>query len=193
MKLGEFFFQYRGYLPIPLALIVLYFSNPVLPLMIPGSIIIIFGEIIRLSGVRYAGGETRTRNVGAPELCTDGPFAYVRNPLYIGNYFVYFGVILFSSDGGLLIPLLTMATFYFIAQYGLIIQLEEQTLINLFGEKYKEYCKNVPRILPRLSPWKLRNNTFPNTWKKTFITEKRTLQTIFIYFFILFIKVSFLT
>ena len=193
MKLGELFFQYRGYLPIPLVLVVLYFSNPVLPLMIAGSIIIFFGEIIRIGAVRYAGGETRTRNVGAPELCTDGPFAYVRNPLYIGNYFVCFGIVIFSSESDILLPLLTTATIYFIVQYGFIIQLEERTLKILFGEKYREYCKNVPRILPRLSPWKLRNNTLPNTWKKTIITEKRTLQTIFIYFFLLFVKVSFLT
>ena len=193
MKLGEFFFQYRGYLPIPLALVVLYFSNPEPPFMIVGSITIFVGEIIRISGVRHAGGETRTRKVGATKLCIDGPFAYVRNPLYIGNFFVYFGVVIFSSESDLLIPLLTMSTFYFITQYGIIIQFEEQTLKKLFGEKYQEYCENVPRILPRLSPWKLQSNTFPNTWKKTINTEKRTLQTIFIYFFLLFVKVSFLT
>ena len=193
MKLGEFFCQYRGYLPIPLAIALLYFSNPSFHFMIAGSIIIFFGEIIRISGVRYVGGETRTRNVGAAELCTDGPFAYVRNPLYIGNYFVYFGVVLFSSESDFLLPPLTLATICFFVQYGFIIQLEEQTLKQLFGEKYLEYCNNVPRILPRLSPWKLRNNTSPNTWKKTIITEKRTLQTIFIYFFLLFVKVSLLT
>ena len=57
-----------------------------------GGIVIISGEFLRFWGVAYAGSLTRTTtSVKANELITIGPFAHVRNPLYIGNILIYLG------------------------------------------------------------------------------------------------------
>ena len=89
--------------------------------------------------VRYAGGVTRTMNVGAPELCTSGPYSRTRNPLYIGNMLIYIGVILIAG-GKYLSILFLIVIIYFIFQYSMIISLEEEKLNELFGKKYKEFC-----------------------------------------------------
>ena len=117
--------------------------------MIYGLILIIIGEIIRINAVRYAGGVTRTTNVGAPSLCTSGPYSRTRNPLYFGNMIIYSGVVLFSG-GPLMVPLLCVVLSFFTFQYYMIISLEEETLKELFREEYLEYCKNVPHCL---IPW----------------------------------------
>ena len=61
----------------------------------------------------------------------------------------------------------------------MIISLEEETLTSLFKNDYKIYCKNVPRLLPRLSSWqKYSVNIMPLPLIKTLQTEKRTIQNI---------------
>lgn len=174
MDIRRFFFKMRGYTPVPLVLIIIYQSEMSLTLAIIGAGMALTGEWIRLNGVRAAGGRTRTRNVGAKELCTWGLFAHVRNPLYIGNALIYFGMILFAG-GRWLLPMITLAIAYLGFQYGLIISLEEETLTNLFGTEYERYKANVPRLFPRLSPWKTSPEPKFLTWPKVFRSEKTTL------------------
>ena len=97
MDIRQFFFKYRSYTPIPLVLVLLYFSNPFQPAIYFGIGLLAVGESIRIWAVRYAGGRTRTRKVGAPKLVTSGPFAYVRNPLYLGNMLMYLGIVLIAG------------------------------------------------------------------------------------------------
>ena len=97
MDIRDFFFRNRGYIPIPLAFIILTFASIEIELLSIGVILVVTGELLRLNGVRYAGGETRTRKVGASALCTSGPFAYVRNPLYLGNVIIYAGMVLVAG------------------------------------------------------------------------------------------------
>jgi protein-S-isoprenylcysteine O-methyltransferase Ste14 len=174
MDIRRFFFKMRGYTPVPLVLILIYQSEMNWKLALPGALLALTGEWIRLNGVRAAGGRTRTRNVGAKELCTWGLFAHVRNPLYIGNALIYFGMLLLAG-GRWLLPLLVLALAYLALQYGLIISLEEETLTKIFGAEYENYKTNVPRLLPRLKPWKTANEPNFLTWPKVLRTEKTTL------------------
>ena len=177
MDIRQFFFKNRSYTPVPLALAIVYYARPGGLLTAVGTGLIILGEFIRLNGVRYAGGATRTRKVGAPALCTDGPYAYVRNPLYLGNIVIYAGVVLFAR--GEKVPLLLLSTMaFFIFQYGLIISLEEEILREKFGESYRKYIISVPRLIPRFSPWSGRKLCGSIPWKKTLQTERRSLQTL---------------
>ena len=67
--------------------------------MIIGFAVALFGEFWRLWGVCYAGSETRTTNgVGATFLVVTGPYAHVRNPLYIGNMMMYLGIGIMSMS-----------------------------------------------------------------------------------------------
>ena len=191
MDLRSFLFKKRSYTPIPIVLAILYFSQLSYPFWVYGTAFIVFGELIRISAVRYAGGRTRTTKVGANSLCTSGPYSRTRNPLYIGNVFIYSGVVLLS--GGIYVfQLLGVVIFYFIFQYSMIISLEEEKLSTVFGQDYSKYKNNVPRIIPLIIPWDSKSKLKPIPILKTLKTEKRTLQNIFLLVFIIISKPYFL-
>lgn len=191
MDLRSFLFKKRSYTPIPIVLAILYFSQLSYPFWVYGATFIIFGELIRLSAVRYAGGRTRTTKVGANSLCTSGPYSRTRNPLYIGNVFIYSGVVLLS--GGIYVfQFLAVVIFYFFFQYSMIISLEEEKLSTVFGQDYSKYKNNVPRIIPLIIPWDSKSKLKPIPILKTLKTEKRTLQNIFLLVFIIISKPYFL-
>ena len=187
MDIRNFFFKFRSYTPIPLVLVLLYFSKPYLPLLYYGLALIAIGEFIRTWAVRYAGGVTRTRNVGAPELCTSGPFAYVRNPLYIGNMIIYSGVVLIAG-GDYVWLMLGITILFFLIQYSLIVSLEQNTLSNIFGNQYNNYCENVRALLPRFTPWNSGKQQKPLSFRKIFIPEKSTLLNILLILILLFAR-----
>ena len=62
----------------------------------------------------------------------------------------------------------------------MIVSLEEEKLLTLFGQEYLEYKKNVPRIIPRIKAWDNNQKTDPIRFYKTLKTEKRTLQNMFL-------------
>ena len=187
MGLRSFLFQKRSYTPIPIVIAILYFSQLNYPFWVYGASFIVLGELIRLSAVRHAGGRTRTTKVGANSLCTSGPYSRTRNPLYIGNVFIYSGAVLLSG-GIYMFQLLAVVIFYFIFQYSMIISLEEEKLLAVFGQNYIKYKNNVPRIIPLLKPWDSKSRLKPTPILKTLKTEKRTLQNIFLLVFIIISK-----
>ena len=67
---------------------------------------------------------------------------------------------------------------FFTFQYSMIISLEEETLIGLFGDNYETYKENVPRLFPRIYPWLGTDDRSPSPITKTLQTEIRTLQNI---------------
>jgi len=77
-------------------------------------------------------------------LAESGPYAYVRNPLYIGTLTVAAGFVIASRRWEL--GVLFAAVFLLI--YLPVVELEEQHLRSLFPE-YADYAKRVPRLFPR--------------------------------------------
>ena len=187
MNIGNFFFKYRSYTPIPLAAIILYNAQLANAYVVLGLLCIILGESIRFWAVSYAGGITRTTTVGATMLCTAGPFAHTRNPLYIGNMLMYNGIVLIAGASNIF-SILMLTWLFFIIQYFLIINLEEQTLTRIFGSTYLDYTKNVPRLFPRLFRWKSDDNRQPMTLLNTLRSEKRTLQNIVLFLIIIYTR-----
>ena len=119
MDIRQFFFKYRSYTPIPIVILIIYYSDPIKPFIIIGLALITIGEYIRIYAVRYAGGATRTRNVGAPYLCTSGPYSYTRNPLYCGNVIIYIGTVFFA--GGIWMwYILPLVTTFFVFLYSFL-------------------------------------------------------------------------
>ena len=177
MDLRNLLFTYRSFTPVPLVLTLLYFANPGLPFLLYGIGLVILGESIRINAVRYAGGATRTTKVGAPSLCTTGPYARTRNPLYLGNMIIYCGIV-FIAGGQHMWELFLLVFSFFTFQYFMIISLEEETLVGLFGDEYQTYRKNVPHLFPRITPWIGTDERLPSSIFKTLRTEKRTLQNI---------------
>ncbi len=187
MDIRQFFFKNRSYTPIPLVLLLLFFSKPYQPIIYFGFILLTMGEICRIWAVRYAGGRTRTTKVGAPSLCTSGSFAYVRNPLYLGNMIIYSGVVLIAG-GPKVWWMIGITLLFFIIQYSLIVSLEQETLTKLFGKEYLTYCENVPALIPRLTPWKHRLTQEPLSFNKVFKPEKNTILNILLILILIFIR-----
>lgn len=77
-----------------------------------------------------------------------GPYAYVRNPLYLGTYLMALGTT-WAVENWILLGTLTVV---FAAIYHYIILDEETKLVRIFGEPYQKYCALVPRFFPRLLP-----------------------------------------
>jgi len=152
------------------------FAEPSVMSMIIGFAIAISGELIRFWGVSWAGSETRTTGgVGGTYLVINGPFAFVRNPLYVGNILLYIGIGIMSWS---LFPYLQLvALLFFAVQYHFIVLEEEKYLKENFVETYNEYVNNVPRFVPRFIAYK--DNTLeqpPYNPKAGVKSERRTLQ-----------------
>ena len=189
MDIRNLFFKNRSYTPIPIFLMMLYFARPNSPYFLLGIVLIVIGEMIRLRSVSFAGGETRTMNVGASSICKSGPYSIVRNPLYIGNVMIYVGFA-FVAGSAYVVTIFLITLVYFLIQYSLIISLEEEALEEKFGDEYITYKKLVPSILPRINN-KFRNyDTIPSSFAKTIKTEKRTLQNILLVSLLLFMRIK---
>ena len=175
-NISNIFFKYRSYTPIPFLLLMVIFAEPSVMSMIIGFAIAISGELIRYWGVSWAGSETRTTGgVGGTYLIISGPFAFVRNPLYVGNILLYIGIGIMSWS---LFPYLQMvALLFFAMQYHFIVLGEEKYLKEKFGETYSNYVKNVPRFIPRFRSYKHSTLEQPPYNPKAGVkSEKRTLQ-----------------
>jgi protein-S-isoprenylcysteine O-methyltransferase Ste14 len=171
-------FTMRSYTPIPFLLVMIALGHPTLLTMFSGVIVVVCGEFMRFWGVAYAGSLTRvTGSVGAPEVIVAGPFAYVRNPLYVGNLLTYTGIGMMANAAS---PWLVCAAFvWFVFQYSQIVSLEEEFLTAAFGVSYAEYAKNVPRFIPRVEPYKnaAQEHQKPN-WIEAAKSERRTFQAL---------------
>jgi protein-S-isoprenylcysteine O-methyltransferase Ste14 len=186
-QLREKLFTLRSYTPIPFLLVMIVFAQPTIITMMIGVFLVVCGELMRFWGVAYAGSLTRvTGSIGAPEVIVAGPFAHVRNPLYVGNMLTYIGIGVMSNA---LFPWLVIAAaVYFSFQYIQIVLAEEEFLVSEFGEKYIEYRRNVPRFIPRLSPYihQAQSQQYPN-WNKGLRSERRTFQALGLVFLILLV------
>jgi protein-S-isoprenylcysteine O-methyltransferase Ste14 len=188
MDLRERLFKIRSYTPLPFLAVMLVYAAPTVESLLIGLIIALLGESIRFWGVAIAGTETRTTGEpGGTNLITDGPFGYVRNPLYVGNILMYTG---FGVMSNALMPWLPLcALVYFVFQYAMIVSREEQYLRKAFGEEYARYVKNVPRFLPRLVQYKGEHSFHRGVdYKRGFTSERRTLQAFGLILVILVVR-----
>lgn len=147
--IGKYLFKHRGIFPVPFILLLLLFSNPRPWSWAVGIPLILLGEAIRFWGVGHAGGATRARDLRAHVLCTSGPFAHVRNPLYLGNTLMALGTV---TIGGWW-PLMAVQPVFYLVYYYLIIRYEEPFLVREFGVVYEPYRRAVRRLIPRLRPY----------------------------------------
>jgi protein-S-isoprenylcysteine O-methyltransferase Ste14 len=113
------------------------------------------GEMLRCWAVGYSGVTTRSDRVTAPVLVTAGPYAYARNPLYIGNFITAAGFALAFTGGDSPLKRLALVSLglgTMAAVYATIIPHEEAYLRTMFGASYDDYTARVPAVIPRLEP-----------------------------------------
>lgn len=155
-SMREWVFKWRGALLIPAGLSVYLFGKPTRESFALGVLIALLGEAVRMWGVGYSGVTTRHDEVIAPRLTTAGPYAYVRNPLYLGNCITAVGFYVAACGAASMpvrVALAVLMVVLYGGVYGAIIPLEEAYLGQTFGAEYAEYCKRVPRLIPNLTPY----------------------------------------
>lgn len=148
-------FKNRGLLLVPVALVLVVFGRPTMVSAIAGIGIAALGELLRIWAVGYSGVTTRANVVTAPALVTAGPYAYMRNPLYVGNTIIALGFWLAFSGGLPIVQSATILAFVLLmvaGVYAMIIPLEEAYLTETFGAPYRQYVTRVPRIMPTHIP-----------------------------------------
>jgi protein-S-isoprenylcysteine O-methyltransferase Ste14 len=127
--------------PLGFAFAVLYFwlAQPTWRSLAAGTILIVPGLLVR----GLASGHVRKNE----QLATSGPYAYTRNPLYLGSMLIGVGFALAARSwwvGGAVVVM-------FLAIYVPVIRDEEAFLRGKFPE-FEEYSRQVPWMLPRLTP-----------------------------------------
>ena len=168
-QIGAVLFRHRGWLPL------LFIG---IPLVMPGSTspfrwqiglaLIVIGEAIRLAGVAAAGTVTRRRSRNVQRLVTYGIFAWVRNPLYVGNFLIWMGFVTISG----VLWFLPAAILLFAVEYELIVRYEEGVLESTFGREYLDYKHDTPRWIPR--PPKTQTEVGEHYWGEAFKSEIST-------------------
>ena len=125
--------------PLGFAFAVLYFwlARPTWRFLVLGAALIVPGLLIRA----LASGHVRKNEA----LAMSGPYAYTRNPLYLGSLLIGLGFAVASRSWWVVVVLVVM----FFAIYVPVIRGEEKFLREKFPE-FEEYARRVPRMFPRI-------------------------------------------
>jgi protein-S-isoprenylcysteine O-methyltransferase Ste14 len=114
--------------------------------IILGAFFAAVGAIMRIWGAAYLGyGTVQHAEMQAGAVMADGPFRFVRNPLYTGAWFMFVAMAFLMPSTGALFSM-TLLTLFLLR----LILGEEDYLSRQLGEPYKEYLRAVPRLFPRL-------------------------------------------
>jgi protein-S-isoprenylcysteine O-methyltransferase Ste14 len=99
------------------------------------------GATFRLWSTLYIGGRK------AHALMADGPYSLCRNPLYVGTFLIWFSAAIFLKSVTLGAGVVVGILFYI----WFVVPDEEDRLRAVLGHAYDDYCRSVPRFVPRLS------------------------------------------
>ncbi|MGD0739967.1 MAG: isoprenylcysteine carboxylmethyltransferase family protein [Terracidiphilus sp.] len=111
-----------------------------------GALAALLGAVLRVWGAAYLGyGTVHHEEMQSGAVMAAGPFRYVRNPLYLGGWFMMLAICLLMTPTGALFVMVLVTIFYVRLILG-----EEAFLAAMLGEPYKEYLSAVPRLMPRL-------------------------------------------
>lgn len=209
-QLGGWLFRHRTALPLPFAAAILGLriglATPSAVLVAAGVVVTLAGELLRMWGVHHIGAISRTRADRLGPLVSSGPFARVRNPLYVGNIAIWIGFALTAR----LVWLAPVILILLGLEYHAIVRWEEQLLESRRGEEYRDYTSRVPRWFPHLTNRGERGdrrekdrqdpsavsavsavNSGGQSWKVTLFSERGTLLAIAAGYLLLYLKARF--
>tara|TARA_B100000427_G_scaffold250335_1_gene213580 strand:- start:339 stop:1091 length:753 start_codon:yes stop_codon:yes gene_type:complete len=161
VSIGEWLFRWRSFLPlfiVPFAIWITLTDDsfPVfneIGWLATCFSICLLGQTIRALTIGYVPKGTSGRNTGegqvAMTLNTKGMYSIVRHPLYLGNYFMWHGIILYAGSYIFVIYF----SIAFLIYYSLIAMAEEKFLKKKFGNEYSNWAKGIPAFIPRKLIW----------------------------------------
>jgi len=162
-KQGSWLFRHRSYLPLVLVLLgvlamlkgealerwdtleAIYCSLSIL--------IALLGFYIRIITIGHVPQRTSGRNTKAQvadTLNTTGMYSVSRNPLYLGNFLMWLGIVLYTQSWWFVLTFLVLFALY----YERIIMAEEAFLREKFGQTYADWAARTPAFFPRGSLWR---------------------------------------
>jgi len=144
---ANFFVRWRVRLGYPLAIAVLAFSRPAPRSILLGALVGTLGLLVRA----YAAGYLRKQEV----LTVTGPYAYTRNPLYLGSAILALGAGIATRSWISALILIV----YFAVFYSIVMQREAKELQLRHGASFGEYARAVPLFIPRVTRAKLSGNS----------------------------------
>lgn len=148
-KLDKRFLQrIRVPLGFVFAILFVVFARPTFWTLIVGGVIAFFGVAIRA----WASGHINK----ASELAVSGPYAYTRNPLYLGSFILGLGFTVAAGVWWLALIFIAL----FLGIYLPVMRVEVDDIRRIFGADFDEYEQNVPMFLPRITAWKKRTRKF---------------------------------
>ena len=136
----NFWIKWRVRVGYPVGIAAFVFAKPQLKWILCGLAIAILGLILR----GYAAGHLRKHQ----QLAVSGPYAFTRNPLYLGSVLLAVG---FSVASHSWISTLLLAAYLGIF-YPVVIRREQTELEAHYGAAFVEYASRVPAFWPRLTP-----------------------------------------
>lgn len=131
--------RFRVPLGFLFAVVFVIFARPTPVLMIVGGVVAVLGLLIRA----WASGHIRKTQT----LAVSGPYAYTRNPLYLGSFLIGAGFTIASGVWWLALLFIVL----FLGIYFPVMNVESEDLTRIFGLEYEEYAGRVPLFFPRLS------------------------------------------
>jgi protein-S-isoprenylcysteine O-methyltransferase Ste14 len=123
------------------AVVFVIFSRPSPVTLAVGGVVALIGLAIRA----WASGHIQKAKV----LAISGPYAYTRNPLYLGSFLLGVG---FTIAAGVWWLALIFIALY-LGIYLPVMRVEEDDISRIFGAEFDEYCRHVPLFVPRLTVW----------------------------------------
>ena len=120
----------------------------------PSSWSLAVGAAVAVPGLAlraWASGHLRKNET----LATTGPYAYTRNPLYLGSFLIGLGFTIAAGQ----VLLVAIFLIMILGIYLPVMRVESATLAELFGKKYVRYAKEVPLLFPRLSAYRTQRGT----------------------------------
>lgn len=144
---AAFFVRWRVRLGYPLAVAVLWLARPTLQTVAIGAAVGTVGLWLRA----YAAGYLHKKET----LTVTGPYAYTRNPLYLGSAILSAGVGI-ATDSWIAAALLLI---YFAVFYSIVMRREEGELRRFHAAAFEVYAKSVPLFFPRFGAAKVREDS----------------------------------
>jgi len=112
------------------------------------AVLAILAALLRTWGAAYLQSEVvHDPNLRAEALVADGPYRYVRNPLYLGSLLLAVAFGLLASRIGFVVIVVGQTLLYY-----RLLRREEAALLETQGESYREFLAKVPRLAPSLRP-----------------------------------------
>jgi protein-S-isoprenylcysteine O-methyltransferase Ste14 len=160
-KSGNFLFKYRGQIPVILffaAIPVIYVTDYAFldkdhsyywVLLILSAVVSLLGQIVRAIAIGTANKNTSGRNTKeqvAEALNTKGIYSMLRHPLYLGNYLMWIGIVMYTFN----VWFFVLVSLAFWLYYERIMFAEERFLERKFGDDYVNWSLKVPAFVPSM-------------------------------------------